>query len=157
MTGEPINIHATTIVIGTTGLMFVGDSGSGKSTMAFACLSAARRNGQFAALVADDRTLISQFGRHVLAEQPSSISGLFELRGSGIASVQHVTASVIHYAVLPIRSADTQRLPPAGEIYSLPGGGWLPLLRVNVSAPDPLAILAAFIPELGDRESARWP
>jgi serine kinase of HPr protein (carbohydrate metabolism regulator) len=156
MTAGPVNIHATTIVIGTIGLLFVGDSGSGKSMMAFACLAAARREAQFAALVADDRTLISQFGKQVMAEQPPSIAGLIELRGSGIASVEQTMASLVHYAVRPVKHADTQRLPPEGETYALPGGGVLPLLRIDVGAPDPLAILTALIPNLLTAERSQW-
>jgi serine kinase of HPr protein (carbohydrate metabolism regulator) len=149
------NIHATTIVIGTTGLLFVGESGSGKSTTAFACLACARQQGLFAALVADDRTLISQFGAHILAEQPASISGLIELRGSGIATVTHIAASLVQYAVRPVKRADLQRLPPEDEIFVLPGGGSLPLLRLDAGAPVPLDILAAFIPELRAREASQ--
>ena len=31
---HPVNVHATAIVIGTTGLLFTGPSGSGKSAIA---------------------------------------------------------------------------------------------------------------------------
>lgn len=156
MTARPVNIHATAIVIGTTGLLFVGHSGSGKSKTAFACLEAARQRGLFAALIADDRTLISEFGQQILAEQPPSIAGLIELRGSGIAAVTHIAAGLVHYAVRPVKLDDTQRLPPEGEIFAFPAGTSLPLLRVDVTSAAPLAVLAAFIPDLLVQDASRY-
>ena len=60
MSGKATNIHGTAIVIGKTGLLFLGPSGSGKSSLAFACLAAAKPLGLSAALVADDQVFITQ-------------------------------------------------------------------------------------------------
>lgn len=44
-----VNVHGTAIVLGTTGLLITGPSGSGKSALALSCLSEVRHRGRFAA------------------------------------------------------------------------------------------------------------
>ncbi|WP_117194640.1 HPr kinase/phosphorylase [Rhizobium terrae] len=140
----PVNIHATAIVIGTRGLLFTGRSGSGKSMLAFACLAAARRQGAFAALVADDRVIVSRHGGHLVASRPQSIAGLIELRGSGIATMDSVPEAALDLAVQVISLPEDDRLPPEDERFSIPDLGELPLLRLWRGSPDPLAVLGAF-------------
>ena len=61
MTAAP-NVHGTAIVIGTTGLLFLGPSGTGKSAVALHCIGQARAQGVFAALVSDDQVLLGDAG-----------------------------------------------------------------------------------------------
>lgn len=143
-----INIHATAVVIGTRGILFVGASGSGKSALAFSCLSQTKRCGAFAALVADDRVLLSREGGSLVARCPSAIAGLIELRGSGIASVESVPAAVLDVAVQVVSLPDADRLPPENEQYVVDPLGHLPLVRIWNRASDPLAYLAALCPDL---------
>jgi serine kinase of HPr protein (carbohydrate metabolism regulator) len=146
VTTRPVNIHATAIVVGTRGLLFTGPSGRGKSTLAFACLAAARRQGAFAALVADDQVLISRNGNHLIATCPPSIAGLMELRGSGIVEIENVTSAVLDLAVQVVSLADAERLPPENERFSLSPLGELPLRRLSNNSPVPLASIAALMP-----------
>ena len=146
MTTAPVNIHATAIIIGTRGLLFTGPSGSGKSRLAFACLTAARRQGAFAALVADDRVLLSRWGDHLIASRPASIAGLIELRGSGIAEIESHPSAVLDLAVGVIFLADSERLPPENERFNISERGDLPLLRRCPTSPGPLAYIAALMP-----------
>lgn len=148
-----VNIHGTAIVVGTQGLIFVGPAGSGKSTLAFTCLAAARRLGLFSALVADDQTMVSVRNGQVLARPPATIAGLIELRGSGIVTVETLAPAVLHYAVLPVDLAEAERLPPEAEDLELTPEAILPLIRLSGRAPDPLAMLAAFIPFNGKAPS----
>lgn len=150
MSQAPVNIHATAIVIGTRGLLFTGPSGSGKSMMAFTCIAAAKRRGAFAALVADDQVLVSRHGDHLLATRPDAIAGLVELRGTGIAQVESVSAAALDLAVEVISLPESERLPPENERFRIAGPGDLPLVRIWRGAPDPLAILAAFAPDFHD-------
>lgn len=143
-----INVHATAVVIGTRGILFVGPSGTGKSALAFTCLALARREGAYAALVADDRVLLSRAGAALVARCPPSISGLMELRGSGIVSVESVTAAVLDVAVQVVSLGEAERLPPENEQYVVDPVGCLPLVRIWNKASDPLAHLAALCPEL---------
>ncbi|MDQ0318251.1 serine kinase of HPr protein (carbohydrate metabolism regulator) [Pararhizobium capsulatum DSM 1112] len=124
------NVHATAIVLGTHGFLFVGPSGSGKSSIALACLAAANAQGLFATLIADDQVLISTMNGRVIANRPASIAGLAEIRGSGIVAVDSVEAAVIDYTVLPLQGPIAERLPQKEEVYTLPDGNSLPLYRL---------------------------
>ncbi len=144
-----INIHATAIVIGKTGLLFTGPSGWGKSMTAFTCMAEARRQGIFSALVADDQVLLSKDGGAVTAACPPSIAGLIELRGTGIVKQAHIAQAAMHFAVLPASATGEDRLPADGETVVLAGGFVLPALRLLPNLPLPLAVLMAKAPEIG--------
>lgn len=146
MSEARINVHATAIVIGTRGLLFTGPSGSGKSMLAFACIAAARRQGCFASLVADDQVFISHRGDHLLAHRPDAIAGLIELRGSGIAKVESIQSAVLDLAIEVVSLPESDRLPPENERVKFAGPGDLPLLRLWRGTTEPLAAIAAFAP-----------
>lgn len=145
----PVNVHATAITISGTGLLFAGPSGWGKSMLAFACLTEAKRMGLPASLVADDQVFLSRDDAGVVATRPSSIAGLIELRGTGILSCESVANAVMHFAILPASASGPGRLPPDNERTELAPGLSLPVLRLLASAPVPLAILMAKAPEIG--------
>lgn len=109
MTGAAgTNIHATAIVIRSRGLLFIGPSASGKSSVALSCLMAARDHGLFAALIADDQVFVSTVNGRIVARRPSSIAGFAELRGAGIVAVASLPSAVLDCAILPVQ-------PPFGE------------------------------------------
>lgn len=140
-----VNIHGTAIVVGTTGLIFLGPSGSGKSALAFDCLSEARLHGQFAALVADDQVFISRFGTQVVGARPETIKGLIELRHGGIAWVESIPRAVLHYAVLPIDRAAAERLPEQGMQVTLLDDVRLPAIYVPADVRRPFSFINALI------------
>ncbi|MBB4237190.1 HPr kinase/phosphorylase [Rhizobium esperanzae] len=144
-----LNIHATAIVVGRTGLLFSGPSGWGKSMLAFTCMTEARRLGLFTALVADDQVLLSQETGMVIATCPPSIAGLIELRGTGIVQQDHMARAPMHYAVLPGSASGENRLPSEGEVVDLAPGLSLPALRLLTGVSSPLAILMAKAPDIG--------
>lgn len=143
-----INVHATAIVVGTVGIVFTGPSGSGKSKLAFACLAAARRARLFAALIADDQIFLESVNGQVIARRPEPIAGLMEFRGTGIGSVKSLPHALVHLAVHPVISAESQRLPGENEQVALTETISLPLLRLPVDTADPLAVLGVFQPDL---------
>jgi hypothetical protein len=145
----PVNVHATAIIVNRTGLLLAGPSGWGKSMLAFACLTEAKRMGLPASLVADDQVLLSKDGGNIVATCPASIAGLMELRGTGIVSCESVASAIMHFAILPASVSGPNRLPPDSERTELAPGLFLPALRVLASAPVPLAILMAKAPEIG--------
>ncbi|WP_331372702.1 HPr kinase/phosphorylase [Sinorhizobium chiapasense] len=148
MTAPVCNIHATAIVLGTTGFLITGPSGSGKSALALSCISEARRRGRFAALVADDRVDLSLENDRIIAQCPQSIRGLIEIRGGGIVAVETVSACVLDWAIMPVRPSRDARLPPENEALQLEIGRSLPLLRVPVENPvSPLDALHALLPK----------
>lgn len=144
-----INIHATAIVIGKTGLLFTGPSGWGKSMTAFTCMVEARRLGLFSALVADDRVFLSKRMEATIAECPPTIAGLIELRGTGIVKHDHIAQAAMHFAILPAGATGENRLPPDEETAVLAEGFELPVLRLLPNLPLPLAVLMAKVPEIG--------
>lgn len=141
--GSEPTMHATAIVLGETGVLFIGPSGSGKSAAAFACLCAAQARGWNAGLIADDRTVLTAVGHRLVASCPEPIRGLIELRGAGIVRLRHVERAVIHLAVTASGEA---RLPEEEEIFTSNGIA-LPLLRMcRESAADPLSVLRGLAP-----------
>jgi HPr Serine kinase C-terminal domain len=144
-----INIHATAIVIGKTGLLFTGPSGWGKSMTAFTCMTEARRLGLFSALIADDQVLLSKRDGVIIATCPPTISGLIELRGTGIVKHEHMSSAAMHFAVLPGSATGENRLPPDGETAVLADGFELHALRLLPNLALPLAVLMAKAPEIG--------
>ncbi|RVE92700.1 HPr kinase/phosphorylase [Sinorhizobium meliloti] len=143
-----VNVHGTAIVLGTTGLLITGPSGSGKSALALSCLSEVRHRGRFAALVADDRVDLTLENGCIVARCPAAIRGLIEIRGSGIAEVDTVSACVLDWAIMPVRAPFDPRLPPEEELQ-LEIGRNLPLLRLPVEGPlSPVDALAALLPQI---------
>nr|CAD6429466.1 serine kinase [Rhizobium sp. Q54] len=149
MTSHSANIHATAIVVGAAGLLFVGPSGAGKSITAFNCLAAARRAGVVASLIADDRVIVSSEGDRLVATCPESISGLIEIRGSGILRLPHVASAPLDLAVLVCDPSTADRLPPADEEHRIPDIGSLPQIRLMARSAEPLSLIACFCPEIG--------
>jgi serine kinase of HPr protein (carbohydrate metabolism regulator) len=145
MTGDATNIHATAIVIGKTGLLFLGPSGSGKSALAFSCLASAKSLGLAASLIADDRVLISERDGAVIAKCPPSIAGLIEIRYTGIVRLPYVSEGEMHYAIRPVDPATAERLPPEDEQIDITASARLPLIRVVATFANPLAIIMAKI------------
>lgn len=145
MTTAQANVHATAIVVGTTGLLFVGPSGAGKSSLAFACMADARKQQQFAALVSDDRVIVSLHGGRLIASGPESIKALIELRCSGIVTVPYIGAVVLDYAVLPIAREEAERLPPDDETVEVLPHCRLPAIRIARDTIEPLTAITALI------------
>lgn len=149
MSGERVNIHGTAVVIATTGLLFVGPSGSGKSMLAHACIASAHARGIFAALVSDDQVFVLHTNGRIIATRPDTIKGLIELRGTGIANLPSVRRARLDWAVLPGSLSDMERLPPQEEGFEVMENAVLPLIRIPRESPAPLDHLARFVPFLG--------
>jgi serine kinase of HPr protein (carbohydrate metabolism regulator) len=140
---DAVNIHGTAIVVGETGLLFLGPSGVGKSSLAFACIASAKQLGLFASLIADDRVLVSERDGRLVAECPPSIAGLIEIRGTGILQIPSVFSAKIHFAVLLGDPATAERLPPDDERVEVAGTISLPVIRLSTTSINPLAIIMA--------------
>lgn len=139
------NLHATAITVDGIGLLFLGPSGSGKSGLAFDCISEARLAGLAGALISDDRVLLSLESGNLVARGPAQIRGLIELRYSGIASVDHVEEAHIHYAIFPVGADEQHRLPPDDEMVEVVTGLYLPVIRVPNWSRFPLNLIFARI------------
>lgn len=149
MKTERLNIHATAIVIGTTGLLFTGPSGAGKSSTAHACLADAKRRGLFATLIADDQVFVRAVNGRLIAERPDTIAGRMELRGSGIVAMPSLARATLHVTVAINRLASMERLPEDDPRFEVLPGYALPLVRLAREMPEPLAVLSQLIPFRG--------
>ncbi|WP_377292425.1 HPr kinase/phosphorylase [Rhizobium sp. SG2393] len=139
--GRTVNIHATGILAGKTGIMIVGHSGSGKSALAYACLVAARREGMESLLVGDDRLDITTNGTEATMRGPSTIAGLLEVRGAGILRWDTIAQAPVTLVVRPVDPSRDDRLPPDNELFDLGQGVVRPLIRVPRFIAEPLALI----------------
>lgn len=104
MMGTRINLHATVVIAclagaGPAGVLILGPSGSGKSSLALRMIEMLRKQGCFAALVADDRVWVEALNGRLVAEVPQSIAGLVEIRGFGPSRIAHEARAILDYAV----------------------------------------------------------
>jgi serine kinase of HPr protein (carbohydrate metabolism regulator) len=98
-----LTIHATTVAIGTKGVVITGASGTGKSDLALRLID------RGAVLVADDRTVLDVENGRLLASPPTTIAGLIEVRGIGIVDLPHIGKARVVLAV--DLSANVPRMP----------------------------------------------
>lgn len=92
-------IHATCIELNGTGILLQGSSGSGKSSLAYSLLSMAWRHTKDAALIGDDRILLSIRHGKMIAEGHPDIEGQIEIRGQGILRIKYKSAAEIGLVV----------------------------------------------------------
>jgi len=93
------NIHATGLVLGTTGLILRGPSGAGKSLLALELMDEWEARGLPAKIVSDDRIDVEATAKGLVMHAPKAIEGLVELRGRGIVSRPFVERAPLHLVV----------------------------------------------------------
>lgn len=131
---ETAILHASSVSVGSRGLLILGRAGAGKSALALRMMALG------AGLVADDRTLLERRADAVLLSAPAAIAGLIEARGLGILRAAHAPARL--HAVLDLDRPETDRLPPPRHREVL--GLRFPLL-LAVDAPHFAAALVQFL------------
>ncbi len=139
-----VNIHASCVRVGRSGILLLGKSGAGKSDLAL------RLIGRGAVLVADDRTLLAIERGILVARVPPQIAGMIEVRGVGLLPMRHTSSAQIVLVVDLV--AKVERLP-APKVFrppkplSMPPGARPRLIALDAfetSAADKiLAVLAA--------------
>lgn len=131
-------IHANALIVGETGLLLRGASGAGKSALTSELLSLARRQGDFARLIGDDRLSVEACGGRLIARPHPKIAGMIEMRGTGILRQPYETGGVIHAIIdLTPDAAAHERLPePATNRTTLLG---VSLPRRFLAAENPRA------------------
>src|SRR5688572_2985274 len=99
-------LHASAFAHKGTGCLLLGDSGSGKSRL----LAQAVLLG--AELIADDQVVLSVDEDQLLANAPTKLLGVMELRGLGLVKLPHVgSPHPIHLAIALDSGAAGERLP----------------------------------------------
>ena len=92
-------VHATAIVVGESGVLVRGPSGSGKSRLAALLLAEAERRGTLARLVGDDRVALSTRGGKLIAGAHPASAGLIERRFEGITPVAYEPCCVVDHII----------------------------------------------------------
>ena len=105
-------LHASCVAVDGRGLLILGPSGSGKSSLALHMLALG------AALVADDRTEVTAEGGTLVARCPPPIRGLIEARGIGLLRAPVADRAPIA-VVVDLAQAEDKRLPPRRRITIL--------------------------------------
>jgi serine kinase of HPr protein (carbohydrate metabolism regulator) len=110
------SIHASAVLVGAKAALIQGASGSGKSSLAAALLSAGE-SGQlrFARLIADDRVLLEVRSGRLLARAVPLLAGLLEIRGAGIQTVAYEPVGQVAL-VVSLGDPAAQRAPVKNEI-----------------------------------------
>jgi serine kinase of HPr protein (carbohydrate metabolism regulator) len=137
-----IQIHASCVELGGTGVLLLGDSGCGKSDLALRLIDAG------GSLVADDRTDLNRKGDRLMASAPARIAGKIEIRGVGIVPLTHVAEAPVGLAIDLVTPERVERLPAAQ------GRSWLGI-DVPLLALAPFESSAAAKVRIAAREAAR--
>ncbi|WP_135450789.1 HPr kinase/phosphorylase [Tabrizicola caldifontis] len=102
-------LHASCISVDGRGLLILGPSGSGKSSLALRLMALGAR------LVADDRTEVVAIDNRLIARCPPAIRGLVEARGVGLLRAE-TSGEVPVVLVADLGRTEEQRLPPYRRI-----------------------------------------
>ncbi len=131
----PVNIHASAVAFGSAGLVILGASGTGKSSLALELMSRGAR------LVADDRLIATpDMNGGLRLTAPSEIAGMIEARGVGLIRVDHGPAMAVWAVTLD--EIEDARLPDNHE--TVIAGVSIALLR-QVESPAFPAMLCALM------------
>lgn len=102
-----INIHGSCLSYYNKGILILGKSGTGKSDL---CLRMIMNKG--AKLVADDRVDIYVSGKDLKGRSVSTIAGLLEVRGIGLAKFDYQRSVKINLVIELAKSrAEVDRMP----------------------------------------------
>lgn len=136
------SIHATTVAIGEAGVLIRGESGAGKSVLALALIAQAKLAGQFARLVADDRTTLRARSGRLLARPVPPLEGLIERRGLGLTPEPYQPAVVVRL-IVDLGGTEPARMPEPEDLVERLAGIDLPRLTLMGRAGDERMVLAA--------------
>jgi HPr kinase/phosphorylase len=113
MIAERENRHGVAVAAGDIGLLILGESGAGKSSLAARLIS--HWPHSIVRLVADDRVLLEHHNGRILARSHAAITGALEVRGHGIVR-PGILESVVIRGVLLLSKTPATRLPEAFEL-----------------------------------------
>ncbi len=135
MVAQPEILHASAVAIDGKGLLIVGGSGSGKSSLALDLIALG------ATLIADDKVVVSRKPEGaVWASCPEPTRGLIEARGVGILATK--TEGAFLQLVVDMDRLEEARLPERHS--TVIAGVSLPLLY-RVASPVFASILLVYL------------
>jgi len=122
------NHHCSVISIHGHGVLIEGTSGAGKTSLALGLLERAKAQMLDARFVADDQALLDTQSGILLASVPDVIAGKVEIRGYGIAQIEHQPSTQIDVIVRLVPDEEIERMPRSETV--LIHGVEIPLLLV---------------------------
>ena len=102
---EKDTVHASAVALEECGLLIIGPSGSGKSSLAIEMIAMG------AELIADDVVVLSARDGAIYAEAPPGARGLIETRNVGILPCPMHEGAVKVALVVDLETEETNRLP----------------------------------------------
>jgi len=136
-------VHATAVTVSDCGVLILGPSGSGKSSLALGVITTPFiEDGQLlhARLVSDDQVVLERIDGRLHASPPATIAGKLEVRGLGIVSFPHAATAVISLAVELKPFREIERVPDPCVQHTLLGVN-IPLVAIDASSPGAAARL----------------
>ena len=131
----PETLHASAVAVAGRGLLILGASGTGKSSLALELIA------RGATLVSDDGVQVQQTDQGgLLLSPPAAIAGQIEARGVGLITLPYAPAQA--FAAVTLDVVETARLPDRHE--TVIAGVALPLLH-KVESPIFPAMLHAYL------------
>ena len=97
-------MHATCVDINGSGVLIIGHSGSGKSSLAINLLALGSK------LVADDQCELVKKNNRFSVSKPVSLQNSIEIRGIGLVSVPMVVETSLDW-VVDMDEVETERMP----------------------------------------------
>ena len=97
-------MHATCVDVNGSGVLIVGHSGSGKSSLAINLLALGSK------LVADDQCELVKKNNRFSVSKPASLPNSIEIRGVGLVSVPMVVETSLDW-VVNMDEAEKERMP----------------------------------------------
>ena len=105
-------LHASCVLWNNKGILFLGDSGTGKSTAALRLIE------KGAVLIADDYVNVSE---NLIATCPDNTFGKMEIRGVGICSMSAQKRTRLHLAIQCTSDFnEPERIPEKKDFNGLP-------------------------------------
>jgi len=127
-----MRLHASCVALGNRGLLILGKSGSGKSSLALEFLALGAK------LVSDDQTILKQVDGSPRAHAPDQLFGKIEARGIGILAADAQPSARVELAV-DLDQIELDRIPKSRMINLL--GLDIPLLHFVDTRSFPYGVL----------------
>lgn len=86
-------VHASAVVWKEMGILILGESGSGKSSLAAELITRGAR------LIADDQVRLVHEGGQMVAKAPEALAGVLELRGLALIHLPYVPNHPIDFII----------------------------------------------------------